>query len=104
MRFRRPHALSATARLEFVSHHRTQPAADAILLMGETCVLGPGASSHVVCRDWPHDVIIYRHDGQLHVRGEGTLEIDGAPHEGRGPVAMGSQVIGADFSLSLEKA
>jgi hypothetical protein len=25
MRFRRPHPLSATARLDFLSHHRTQP-------------------------------------------------------------------------------
>ena len=39
--FRRPHPLSATARLDFVSRHRTQPSADAVLLMADTCVLGP---------------------------------------------------------------
>ena len=36
-------AVSATARLDFVSHHRTQPSAAAVLLMADTCVLGPGA-------------------------------------------------------------
>ena len=48
LRFRRPHALSATARLDFESHHRTQPSADGVLLMGDTCVLGPKPHSHVV--------------------------------------------------------
>jgi hypothetical protein len=38
--FRRPHALSASARLEFESYHRTEPPADAVLLVSESCVLG----------------------------------------------------------------
>ncbi|MEN6407940.1 MAG: FHA domain-containing protein, partial [Thermoguttaceae bacterium] len=50
--FRRPHALSATARLEFVSPHRTQPSTDAVLWMADSCVLGPKSHSHVVCRRW----------------------------------------------------
>jgi hypothetical protein len=44
MRFSRPHPLSATARLDFVSNHRTQPSAAAVLLMADTCVLGPGTT------------------------------------------------------------
>ncbi len=43
LRFRRPHPLSATARLEFVSRHRTQPSTDAVLLMAESCILGPAS-------------------------------------------------------------
>ena len=50
--FRRPHPLSATARLDFVSRHRTQPSTDSVLLMADACVLGPKPHSHVVCRDW----------------------------------------------------
>jgi hypothetical protein len=59
--FRRPLALSATARLEFLSRHRTHPSTDAVLLMADACVLGPKPHSHVLCRDWPQEVVIYRH-------------------------------------------
>ena len=41
MRFRQPHPLSATSRLDFLSHHRTQPATDGVLLMANSCILGP---------------------------------------------------------------
>ncbi len=43
--FRRPHPLSATARLDFVSRHRTQPSTDAVLLMADACVLGPNRTA-----------------------------------------------------------
>ena len=58
LRFRQPHALSASARLDFLSHHRTQPKADGVLLMAESCVLGPKWQNHVVCRDWQGDVVL----------------------------------------------
>lgn len=100
--FRRPHALSATARLDFVSRHRTQPSVDAVLLMADTCVLGPRAHCHVVCRDWPEEVILYRVDSALYCRCRGMLEIDGVRYEGKGPVKRDSRVVGDWFSLSLE--
>ncbi len=51
LRFRRPHALSTTARLEFASHHRTQPAADAVILMSDSFILGPASPArHIVCQ------------------------------------------------------
>jgi hypothetical protein len=56
-RFRKPHVLSASARLELISAHRTQPYADAIILMAESCVLGPKWQNHVVCRDWGGDAV-----------------------------------------------
>ncbi len=58
--FRRPHALSGTARLDFASRHRTHPSADAVLLMADTCVLGPKRHCHVVCRDWKQEAVLYR--------------------------------------------
>lgn len=102
LRFYRPHALSATARLDFASRHRTQPSVDAVLLMADTCVLGPRPHSHVVCRGWPGEVILYRHEDQLYCRAQGTLEIDGSLYEGRGPIARNSRIVGDWFSLSLE--
>jgi len=104
LRFSRPHPLSGTARLDFLSRHRTQPAVDAVLLMAESCVLGPAANSHVRCPDWSSEVVLF-HPGQsdtLFARTEGTFEIDGKPHTGRGPLGRNSHVAGEDFSFSLE--
>jgi len=100
--FRRPHPLSATARLDFASHHRTQPSADAVLLMAEACILGPKPHCHVVCRDWPAEVILYRQADELYCRTAGALEIDGVNYKEWGPVTRNSRIAGDGFSLSLE--
>jgi tetratricopeptide (TPR) repeat protein len=102
LRFRKPHALSASARLEIVSRHRTQPFADAVLLMAESCVLGPKWQNHVICRDWSGDVVLYRNDGKLFCRAMESVEIDGTLHETRGPVQPTSRIVGNDFTMSLE--
>ncbi len=100
--FRRPHALSATARLDFVSRHRTQPSVDAVLLMADSCVLGPKQHSHVVCRQWPEEVILYRHDDELYCRGPKSLEIDNVKQPGRGRITRSSRIVGWRFSMNLE--
>ncbi len=102
LRFRKPHVLSASARLEIVSQHRTHPFADAVLLMAESCVLGPKWQNHVVCREWGGDVVLYRQDDRIFCRAMESIEIDGQLHDGRGPVRPGSQVLGTDFSMTLE--
>jgi hypothetical protein len=102
IRFRKPHVLSASARLEMLSPHRTQPYADAVILMAESCVLGPKWQNHVVCRDWEGDVVLYRSDEKIMCRAMESIEIDGQLHDGRGPVRPGSHVLGNDFSLTLE--
>ena len=100
--FRRPHALSATARLDFLSHHRTQPSVDAVLLMADTCVLGPRAQSHIVCRDWPNEVVLYRHEDQLFCRTAGWIEVDGVRQMDRARIRWNSRIVGEHFSMSLE--
>jgi hypothetical protein len=102
MLFRKPHVLSSSARLEIVSGHRTLPHADAVILMGESCVLGPKWQNHVVCREWTADVVLYRSDDRVICRAMESVEIDGKLHDGRGPVRPGSHVVGGDFSFSLE--
>lgn len=103
LRFRQPHALSASARLDFVSRHRTQPTADGILLMAESCVLGPKWQNHICCRDWKSDVVLYRRDGGLYCRALELLEIDGHVCDGRGQLGHNSHISGSDFSMSLEE-
>jgi hypothetical protein len=102
LRFRQPHALSATARLDFVSRHRTRPSADGVLLMAESCVLGPKWQNHVVCREWANDVVLYRRDGDLFCRAVEPIEVDGRYCEGQARIEANSHVMGSDFSLCLE--
>jgi hypothetical protein len=102
LRFRRPHALSASARLEFLTRHKTKPGSDAVLLMAESCVLGPHWQNHVVCRDWSGDVVLYRQDADLYCRAMESIEIDGNLCDGRGKLGANSRIVGSDFSLSLE--
>jgi len=103
LRFRQPHALSATARLEFLSRHRTEPSAAGILLMAESCVLGPRWQDHVVCREWKHDVVLFRRDEQLFCRALEPLELNGRRCEGQMPVTLGTYVEGSDFSFCLRQ-
>lgn len=104
LRFRRPHPLSATARLDFVSRHRSQPAADGILLLADSCILGPAGGSHVPCGNWTHDVMLFQQEDQLYCRTTGKLEIDGvAAPAGNGPISRNSRISGEDFSLTLEE-
>jgi hypothetical protein len=103
LRFRRPHPLSSTARLDFVSHHRTQPPSDGVILMADSCILGPAFSSHVVCREWPGELVMFRREGELHARVPGRFEIDGVLHEGQGPLTRRSHITGSGFSVTLEE-
>jgi len=102
MVFRKPHVLSSSARLEITSGHRSLPNSDAVILMAESCVLGPKWQNHVVCRDWAGDVVLYRSEEKIMCRAMESIEIDGHLHDGRGPVRPGSHIVGNDFSLSLE--
>ncbi len=102
LRFRRPHALSATARLDFVSLHRTEPGADAVLLMADSCVLGPKPSSHVVCQRWPHELVLYRHDDELYCRSRVAFEVDGVACSGRARIGRNSRITGEHFAVALE--
>lgn len=102
MRFRKPHVLSGSACLQFLSRHRTQPLVDGVLLMAESCVLGPTPTNHVVCRHWEHDLVLFRRDDQLHCRSPKSLEINGQRGVGVIPLNGNTRIVGEDFSLSVE--
>ena len=102
MRFIQPHPLSTTARLEFVSRHRTQPSADGVLLMAQSLILSAQTNAHVVCRDWTEAVVLQREGNQLYCCTPGEFEVDGAPCQHRAPLHGSSHASGEEFSLSLE--
>ncbi|MDG2382678.1 MAG: FHA domain-containing protein [Pirellulaceae bacterium] len=103
VRFRQPHPLSATSRLDFLSGHRSQPASDGMLLMANSCILGPGPNSHVVCRAWSEDLVLVRQGQQLRCHGRQMLEIDGQEVGRKGEITLDSRITGEDFCLSLER-
>ena len=103
LEYRRPHALSGTVVLSIVSRHKTQPAADKILLMAETCVLGPSRHAHVSCPTWKQDVVLVRQpDGRLAVRTSGEFMVDGKTVKDRGGLLENSLVAGQEFSFCVE--
>ena len=102
LKFFQPHALSGTARLEFCSSHHTQPTVNAVLLMADLCILGPKPQSHILCRYWPQEVMLFRHDNSLFCRTPGRFEVNGVVCRDRGPITSNSRVAGEGFSFTLE--
>ncbi len=100
--FQKPHPLSGSARLKIASHHRSEPAVDGVLLTADSIVLGPNPTSHVIVRDTPNDLIVYRGEKRWMFRTSGPFEIDGRRVNEPVPIEPGSRVSGRDFSLSLE--
>jgi hypothetical protein len=100
--YRRPHSLSATARLDFTSRHRTQPWSDGVLLASDSIVLGRGSQSHVRCQDFLRDVVLYKEKGKWHCRVNGQFFVDGVSVEKRSEITTDSRIYGDGFSVSLE--
>ncbi len=102
MRFRRPHALSASARLEYVSGHRTLPTTDGTLLMADHLLLGAKPRCHVFCRDWTREVVLFCENGRLYCKTRGRFTADGKTVEDRAPLSIASHVQGEDWSFTME--
>lgn len=102
LEFHQPSPVSATARLEVVSRHRLPVAVDGIILMAETCIVGPSAQAHVPAPNLEAPVVLYRQGNTLWCRAPGEFEVDGRAHAGRAALAERSSVLGEGFSFSLE--
>jgi hypothetical protein len=103
LRFRRPHPLSATARLELASAHRTQPSTNGVLLMAEACILGPAGTSHVVTPQWRNEIVLFRQLDELVCRTSARITVDGTNRTaGRCVLKSRSRVEGEEFAFSLE--
>ena len=103
LRFRKPHALSASAVLSFESRHKTEPAVDAVVLMAESCILGPQSHCHIPCRKWPGEMVLVQRDGQLMFRTNMPVELDGEPAGKLAAVGEGSRLESDEIALSFEE-
>ncbi len=102
LEFHQPSPVSATARLEVVSRHRLPLAVDAVILMAETCIIGPSEQAHIKASNVPGPVVIYRQGPALACRAPGAFEVDGRTCAARAPITLQSSVLGEGFSFSLE--
>jgi hypothetical protein len=102
MRLVKSHPLSSTARLEMVSLHRFQPRVDGVLLLADSCILGPNSSCHVHCPEWSQDLLMYRQSGQWYFRTVTEVDVNGSAQLGQILITPGMRMRGSDFSLSIE--
>jgi hypothetical protein len=102
--FRLPTVLSASARLEFVSSHRPARRIDGVVLMDDTCLLGPGRENHIGCPNWPDSILLMRRDDKLWCKSRMEIFIDGRHAPAGGEIAPGSIVTGPDLRFMIEQA
>jgi tetratricopeptide (TPR) repeat protein len=102
MQFHQPVAVSGTARLEIASGHRLALSVDGVILMAETCILGPGPDAHIEMPDLRKPVVLFRRKEGLGVRYDGQYTVDGNFSRDRVALGLGSTVAGDDFRFTLE--
>lgn len=104
MRFRIPSVVSGSARLEFLSDHRPAAAVDGVVLMSETCLLGPAVENHIRCPAWPSSLLLFRREGHLWVKGREDLFLDGQHAPAGGQLASGTIVTATDLRFRVERS
>ena len=103
LRFRQPSALSLSARVDFLSDHRPTQAVDGIVLLAETCLLGPGEENHIVCPDWPGTVLLVRQGSELWCRSRAELSVNGQRLEKGRRLDSGDVVSGEVLRFRIEE-
>jgi len=85
------------------SHHRIDPAVDAIVLMADNCILGPQDHAHIRCRHWPGDLVLVEQSNQLKAHTQMSLEVDGRPHDPQDDMVGIGRLGNDSIGLSIEK-
>ncbi len=108
LNYRQPYPNTGTATLTMSGAHRTIPWSDAIILLGESLMIGSGRRSHIYCPDWERTLVFFRCRGQLYLRCGGSnlggpIELDGrrldaATHL----VRPDSRIVGDRFAIKFE--
>jgi hypothetical protein len=96
--------VSTTPRMDIVSGHRLSLAMEAVLLMGDTLVLGPGTQTHVHVPDLKSPVVLFRHKDGLGVRHAGAFRLNGQPCTDRAELQLPATVQSEGIVFSLEWA
>ncbi len=100
--FAKPNPLSATARLNLLSLNKWKPSVDGVLLLADSCVIGPNPGSHIHCPLWKNELLMFRHADGWYFRTLAEVEVNGQKTQGQIPIVSGMRIRGEDFSLSVE--
>ncbi|MEC9008405.1 MAG: hypothetical protein VX877_04035, partial [Planctomycetota bacterium] len=101
--FHRPTVLSGSGRLRFRSDHRPTHSLDGVVLVADTCLLGPGRDCHIRCPEWEDSVILIHRGGDWLVRSPRlALEINGKTLRGEATIGDGQIVTGPDLRFHVE--
>ncbi|QDT63355.1 hypothetical protein V22_05760 [Calycomorphotria hydatis] len=102
LKFSQPTSLSNSARLNITSDHQTPRRVDGIVLFAETCLLGPGADNHIVCKGWDDSVVLFRRNDQIHVKSRSPLVINDEQLSRDRAYQFGEVVCGPEIRFRLE--
>lgn len=102
--FRQPSVLSATAVLDFLSDHRPVYSVDGVVMMEETCLLGPGRDHHIECPTWTDPVVLFRRNGEFWCKARSPITVSGKAAPEGGPIQPGEVVSnGGEVRFRLEE-
>jgi hypothetical protein len=102
LRYRRPNRLSHTAVLSITSGHRWQQGVEGVMLLGDSCILGPLSNSHILCPLASSEVVLFRNRNAWWCRSKEPIERDGTIHTKPIPLMGGGRILCGDLSMSLE--
>ena len=103
LRFRQPSALSHSARVDFLSDHRPTQAVDGVVLLADTCLLGPREQNHIACPDWPGTVLLVRQGRELWCRSQVDVSVNGQRLGSGRRLASGDVVSGEEWRFRMEE-
>jgi hypothetical protein len=103
LKFRQPTSLSLSARLDFASDHRPAQSVDGIVLLADTCLMGPSEDQHIVCPDWPGQVLLVQQSSDLTCRSRLELTVNGRKFKGSYSLRSGDIVMGNDLRFWIEQ-
>ena len=102
LQFSQPVPVSATARLDLASGHRLSLAVDAVLLMADTLLIGPGTQVHIQIQDLPQNLVLFRQKEGLGLRYPGAFQVDGQRCAERAQLGPNSKVTIDDICFAIE--
>ena len=102
-KFRLPSVVSGSARIEFLSDHRPARAADGVVLMNDTCLMGASAENHIRCPSWQFSLLLFRRNAELWIKGRDDLFLDGRHAPSGGALASGSVVTASEVRFRVER-
>lgn len=102
IRFNLPVPGCASARLDFPGSRRLPMAVDAVLLMADLLVLGPGEKVHVCLPDLEQPLRIFRQKDRVGIQWAGEYYIEGQKQTGRALIPTQGSIYSPQFTMAVE--